>query len=44
MRRYALKFDGLRRTLLSSAEEQSPLRALRLVAGLRNLSFAKRID
>lgn len=44
MRRYALKFDGLRRTLLSEAEDRSPTRALRLAAGVRNLSFAKRID
>jgi GTP-binding protein EngB required for normal cell division len=44
MRRYALKFDGRRRPLASDAEHQSSGRALRMVAGLRNMSFAKRLE
>jgi predicted GTPase len=44
MRRYALKFDARRRPLASRAEVDAPLRSLRLLAGLANLSFIKRQD
>lgn len=44
MRRYALKFQGLRRSLAGRAEVDAPLRALRIVAGLRNLKFITRPD
>lgn len=42
MRRYAVKREGLRRTLLSRSEEQSSLRSIRLLAGLQNLRFVTR--
>jgi GTP-binding protein EngB required for normal cell division len=44
MRRYALKRDALRRQLSSGAEDRAADRALRLLAGLPNLSLARRID
>lgn len=44
MRRYALKFEAIRRPLASRAETASPGRALRLLAGIPNLSINKRPD
>lgn len=44
LRRYALKFDAMRRVLASEGEESAPLRALRLLAGLPNLSYVRRGD
>ena len=40
MKGYAVKFDGLRRGLLSGAEHDAAARGLRLLAGLPNVSFA----
>jgi GTP-binding protein EngB required for normal cell division len=44
MRRYALKFDGVRRPLASEAEVNAPVRALRALAGLPNLRIVGRSD
>jgi GTP-binding protein EngB required for normal cell division len=41
MRRYALKFEAIRRPLASRTETASPARALRLLAGVANLSTGK---
>ena len=42
MRRYALKFDAIRRILASRAETEAPRRALRLLAGVANLSLVRK--
>ncbi len=44
MKRYALKFDAIRRPLASEAEGRASARGVRLVAGNMNMSFAKRTD
>jgi len=42
MKRYALKFDAVRRYLANEEEDRAAARGLRLMAGLINLGFAKR--
>jgi len=42
MRRYALKFEAIRRPLASKAEVDAHLRALRLLAGVANLGMSRR--
>ena len=44
MKRYALKFDAVRRYLASEEEDRAAARGLRLMAGLINLGFAQRPD
>lgn len=38
MQRYVVKFDGVRKTLLTSEEETAAQRALKILAGSRNIS------
>jgi len=43
MERYALKYDGLRRSLASDEERTAPLRALQMLSGHKNVNAAAKV-